>query len=503
MSDTSTMDPERTARSTRWGMGCVTLFALPFVAVGAFAAVELVRGLTGGTPSAMPPGFAAIFALAFGGAGIGIIAAARYGAKKAVAEAASRAERPDEPWLWRDDWAEGRARSPQRAGATAMIAFAFMWNVISAPVLFILPDEVSGGNTAALFGLLFPLVGVGLIIAAARLYIRSRKYRGTEVELGALPIVPGATFEGTLHARFGHGAPEVLSLTLSCIRRRVTGSGKNRNTSERVLWQEEQRVEGWDIAVDFEEARVPFAFEIPDAAPTTTPGSGDDRILWRLDAHAATPGVDYAESFELPVFTPDHVRFTVPSSDAFEEMESRLAAGDPDAPPVRPVSPTIVIRPADPAGTEFISSPNSGRASVWPITLFLLIFWGATIFMWRADAPFLFPVVFGIFGMLLLYGAVDLAFGTTRTLVAADGVTVRTQALGMGKTRHIPLGDVRLVGVKVGMSQGTTATQSAKAWHQVEIRRADGGGVTAARHIPTRGEAEWVAAELRRAIGLD
>lgn len=502
MTESSGIDADRAARLARRGAGCVTLFALPFLAVGVFAAVELVRGLMGDNASGMPPGFAAIFALAFGGSAIAMIAAVRYGARRAAADAHRRAQSPAEPWLWRDDWAAGRADSGQRAGATAIAVFAFLWNVISAPVLFVVPDEVVKGNTAALIGLLFPIVGVGLIIWAVRMAVRSRKYRGTSVELGVVPIVPGATFEGTLHARFANGAPENVSLTLSCIRRRVTGSGNNRNVSERVLWQDQRSIESWDIAVDFGEARVPFAFELPAAAPSTTPGSGNDRVLWRLDAHAQTTGVDYAESFELPVYATDPAAHVLPDGAALDALESALVVSDSDAPPSAPEEPTILIRPADPAGTEFFSTPGRNRAPLLPLVVFLAVWFGFVAMMLRLGAPLLFPIVFGGVGMIVLLFAIDLAFATTRTVVTEEGVTVRTQALGIGQTRHIARPEVRTVGVKVGMSQGQSATQTAKAWHDVVLHADDGAKVLAARHIPTRVEAEWVAAELRRAIGL-
>jgi hypothetical protein len=496
-----TLDLERAARTARLGAGCITLFALPFLLVGVSAAVELVRGLAGRNPSGMPPGFAAVFALGFGGAGIGMIAAGRYGVARATRAAENLSSRPDQPWLWREDWAHNRALSPQRAGATAFAMFAFLWCVISAPVLFIVPGEVAKGNTAAWFGMLFPMVGVGLIIGAARMAIRSRKYRGTAVEFAGVPIVPGKPFAGTLLARFDAGPPERLELALSCIRRRVTGSGRNRNVSEHVLWQDERSIESHDIGIEFGEARVPFSFDIPAQAPPTTPGDGRDRVLWRLDARAATPGVDYAESFELPVFRPDEPAGTNTATTDFDEIAHRLTRADVDSPATPPAKPTIVIRPADPVGTEFISRPGRERPSVLPLFVFLVVLWGAVVFMLRVDAPLLFPLVFGAFGLLLVVLAIDLALRTVHTVVTGDGVSVRDRALGIGRTRHVALDEVTDVVVKVGMSRGQSATQAAKAWHDVAILRTEGRPIPVARYIGSRTEAEWVAAELRHAIG--
>lgn len=495
--------PAASRSAVRLGVGCITLFALPFLAVAVFAGIAFVRGLFG-VSTGMPPGFAAMFALAFGGFGVAIIAAARYGASRAQRHASGLAAHPDQPWLWRDDWAEGRARSSQGAGAAAIAVFAFLWNVVSAPVLFIVPGEVADGNTAALIGLLFPIVGVGLLIWAVRMAVRSRKFRGAAVELPVVPIRPGTRFDATLHTPFPDGPPEQLTLALSCIRRRVTGSGKNRSVRESVLWQDERRLEGWDVPMDYGEAGIPFTFDIPADAPPTTPGSGNDRVFWRLDTHAVTPGVDYGEAFELPVFSTDEAGRLVPSATPdFDAIEARLAVTKPASAPERPETPTILIRPADPVGTEFVSLPARDRAPVVPLLIFMLVWWGIVAILLRLDAPLLFPVVFGFFGLLLLVFTIDLTFATTRTLVTGEGVSVRTHALGITRSRAIELADVRTVGVKVGMSQTGSATQTTKAWHDVVIELPDGKRVRVARHIPTRAEAEWVAAELRRTVGVD
>lgn len=491
-------DEQQVAKASRIGAGCLTLFALPFVGVGIFATVELVRGLLGDNTSGMPPGFALLFALAFGGSGLAIIGMGRYGARKLRETAALRADRPAEPWRWRADWAEGTARSPQTAGAIGIGVFAFLWNVISAPVLFFIPEEVADGNTVALVGLLFPLVGLGLIVWAARLYIRQRKYRGTHVALPVVPVRPGTALAATLHTRFPGGPPATMLLRLSCIHRTVTGSGDDRSVNERPIWQDERELAGMDIAMDFDGARVPVDFEIPADAPSTTPGDGDNRILWRLDASAETPGVDYAETFELPIFASADVSETVDAA-TLEETESKLAlAGDADA--TAPADPTIRIEPAG-SGIEIFSSPGRNRSPMWPLLLFLVLWWGFIILMTKLGAPIFFPLVFGLFGVLIGWFAIDLLFTSIRTQVTGSGFAVRTEGLGFRRVKEIARDDVKAVAVKVGMSQSKTATQTARAWHDVEIRHT-GGKTAIARHIPTRSEAEWVARVVRTAAGL-
>ncbi len=93
-------------RTPKKSMGCLTLFALPFCAVGVFTAgYAVVRAAAGDLREA---GFLALFALVFGGAGFGILALGFYGRRRQVERERLRREHPDEPWLWRREWAGGR-----------------------------------------------------------------------------------------------------------------------------------------------------------------------------------------------------------------------------------------------------------------------------------------------------------------------------------------------------------------------------------------------------------
>ena len=113
--------------------------------------------------------------------------------------------------------------------------FAVFWNLISAPlVLMVLPREVlQNRNYPALLGLLFPLVGAGLLIWAIRATLRWKKFGTSILELETLPGVIGGHLKGILQTRTALLPEEGLSLKLTCINRTVSGSGKNRSVNER------------------------------------------------------------------------------------------------------------------------------------------------------------------------------------------------------------------------------------------------------------------------------
>jgi hypothetical protein len=134
--------------------------------------------------------------------GFGLAVAAVIGRREAERRALAAARHPNEPWLWRQDWASGRIEDSGRKGQYGWWGFAVLWNLISFPsALLALREAHQHGNRLALIALIFPVVG--LIVAAGRSSIRQRKFGLSSLELGtslaitaAVPGVDyGATFE--------------------------------------------------------------------------------------------------------------------------------------------------------------------------------------------------------------------------------------------------------------------------------------------------------------------
>jgi hypothetical protein len=182
------------ARPPGFAFGLLVLFALPFAGVGLVTAVLAAGKLLAGDWKA--GAFMSVFALVFGGAGVGLIAAGIAGRRAAEQRAIAAARHPAEPWVWRADWAQGSIEDTGRKGTYLLWAFAALWNLIAWPTAaLVVRAALEQGNRLALLGLLFPLVGIVLVVAAVRGTWRERKFGVSVFDL-ATRLKGGAFFVG-------------------------------------------------------------------------------------------------------------------------------------------------------------------------------------------------------------------------------------------------------------------------------------------------------------------
>jgi len=461
-------------------LGCVVLFLLPFAAGGLFAAVMAVRAARSGDWA--QAGFLGIFALTFGGVGLGGIAAVLAGRRRVEEGLAREARYPDAPWLWREDWASRRITDASRTEMWSAWIFTALWNLVSIPsAALAVRAALNEGNRAALIALFFPAVGMGLLVWAARATLRYRRYGVSRLDLATLPAVVGHSLEGTLRTPDGLHPAEGFRLVLTCIRRATTGSGDDRSTSETVLWQEEQQAACAGVT-------IPVEFAIPADAAPCDPGKASDRTLWRLDVTADVPGVDYAATFEVPVFrTAESDR---PLTEAERAAVARSALpGDYRQPPGSPIRVSTTRR-----GTEIYYPPARNPGVAAGLTVFLGI-WAAAIWATISfDAPLIFPLVFGLFGLLLLIVALDQWLGVMRVTAGDGTVVVATGWVVPGRERTLRAADVAEVTTRIASQAGRTP------YYDITLVTAAGRRVAVGGGIRDKREAEWLAGMIRRAV---
>ncbi|HEX8153551.1 MAG TPA: hypothetical protein VF698_10515 [Thermoanaerobaculia bacterium] len=279
--------------AARWlAFGCAAVFAAPFVL---FGLGFFVMGVTSRQPAAML--FGAVFSLV----GVMAVLAVWYSTKKMRETLVLRAKYATTPWLWREDWAAGRADETKNA-SVALLAFSLFWLAFCAPFVYFVTRQPPAETFVWIFIGIFPLVGLLMLFGAVYQLLRRRKYGLSVCRLNQVPIEPGTALRGEIHARVSDIPTDGFKLHLKCVRRITTSSGKSSTTREELQWDEQRTIPPHAIPRGFDGMRLPFTFNIPASAPPTDIHNPRDAMVWRLEVKAEVPGVDYAANFDVPVF---------------------------------------------------------------------------------------------------------------------------------------------------------------------------------------------------------
>ena len=472
-------------RATKLGALFLCLFALPFAGFGLFAFATAIHQMLSGT-SDSKVWLMLIFGFVFTGIGLGLICAVIFGGRVLKQQQRAQAEHPAEPWLWRDDWAQGRIKSSTRSGMISAWIFAALWNLVSMPILFFVPQQAAQ-KPLAYVALLFPVVGVFLLIRAVRLTRAFVTFGVTWFDMAPVPGVIGGELKGNIQARFPHSPDHGVQLRLSCVHRSTTGSGDSQNTSERIVWRSESILSSAQLYPGPNGTSIPVNFQIPWDAQSTETRSSRDVILWQLEALAYVPGVNYHDVFEVPVFrtaqTPAH-----PPAEAAVPVP--VAA--------QPATLTVQVKRSA-QGIEFYFPAARNKGFAIGVTVFLLIFGSITNVLARSSAPMIFPVAFGFFALLLLYISVQMWLGTTRVGIGKRELLLQDGFLGGGKVRRFALSEITSIASAIKSQQGDgTGTP----YYDIELTLRSGKKVTLGRTLPNQQEVDWLLDEMRRLTDL-
>jgi hypothetical protein len=413
--------------------------------------------------------------------GFGMLAGAGLAIPKMRRETALVARHPAEPWLCKEDWACGQIASSTKARMTGAIIFAVLWNAMSTPLWFVSPGDVVGNvKLVTLFRLGFCGVGVGLVCWAIAEISRWRKYGQSVFQMASVPGVIGGQLAGVIRTSAKVRPDHGFRLTLSC----THVHGDSRST----VWQDEQLVARELLERDRDRSAIPVVFQIPYSSPET---GGNDQTIWKLEATAAVPGVDYRASFEVPVFkTPE-------SDPSFVPDRSAIANYEVAADPAKELAEAGVLKAVSPSGDghrfEFPMCRHFGTC------VFFAAFWGiwsgVIALMLRFGAPILFPIVFGLFDALILAIVVDAWFYRSVADVSGQGLTVRGGLFGLGRARWVEASEVAAIEAAKGMQSG------GNVYYNVILVCKDGRRITIGKRLLGNRLATAVIRQIEEAMG--
>lgn len=425
-------------------------------------------------------GFMMIFALAFGGAGFGLMAAGIFGAKINRENEALRLQYPEEPWRWKKEWNSGVIHSHGKAKMIGVLIFAFFWNIISLPVVALgLPGEIMKENYIALLMLIFPAAGAAMIAVAVYFVLQWQRYGDTVFRMASVPGVLGGRLHGTVWIPTVILPEEDVLVALDCIRKITTGSGKNRNTREHILWQSEKGLPRNSLAQENRGTVIPVDFAIPFDQPASDGSDTNNELIWRLRVKAKVPGVDYSASFDVPVFqtgegdpnmTTAAVNAGVVTTVVDEDGQTITYYETEDAATTGEKIRRAGLRMEPCPGGIAIESPMLRQPGLAIGALLFLVIWGGSIvIMAYLDAPIIFPIVFGLFFILILFFVIDLWVGKNRAEITRSGVRVQNGPFGIGPVRWVSFDAIEGIEMKNTMQSGS------QMYYTVFLKKRHGG----------------------------
>jgi hypothetical protein len=474
--------------STSTGFGCMVLFLMPFLFSGLFMlgkgilTLATERRFSEDTVGMLGAG------VVFTSAAVGFLSLFGIGARIAKKQSQLEAEHPDEPWMWRKSWVNGRIPSSTPLGMFVGWIFALAFCGASVPlVMKVGPELLNGGEAQMWIALLFPLVGVSMLIWAIYATLRWLKFGRAYCDLITHPGVVGGWFTAVVWAGYRHRDDDTAKAVLTCYHKYVTGSGKNRSTRRDVQWQEEHLIHQDGIGQDDQgKTALPVKMYLPRDCRPTTLENPNDCIEWELTVHSDVPGIDFQSAFIVPVFVTDESRDTPPQEDPNEEHISSRA----------PYKPSILIKDRI-DGVELTAPPRRNVGTAISLSVFLTIWTGALVFLFKMEAGIIFYLGFGLFEVLIGWFVLWLWFGTVTLTIRNGTITLKKTMLGVGGTKTLDGGTVTEVDVAVGM------TSNNRAFYQIVLIGPATKRTVTIGGIRNKQEGDDLAARIRDALGMD
>lgn len=370
-------------------------------------------------------GFKSIFLFVFGGAGLGMIV---WAFKAPRQKDASDPAYSGRPWTMNDAWQTPTIKSNSKTTMYLMWGFAAFWNLISAPLPFLLYREVvEKRNYIALLGLLFTLVGICLVVWAIRSTLEWRRFGPAPVTLDPFPGAIGGHVGGTIDLNLPYEPAAKVLLTLTNIHNYESGSGKNRSRQERAMWQDRQIAH---LETGPKGTRLSFRFDVPHGLDESDADqTGNDYHLWRLNLKAELPGTDMNRDYEIPVYaTGERSRHI--SQRSIDSARSRTEQGDDQA-----VRQAIRMR-TDIDGKQMLYPMGRHLGSAFAGMLVGAIFAGAGWWLMFGQGQPILGAVFGGIGLLVILASLYAVLNSLEVIKTASDVQSVRRFLGVPLRRH-------------------------------------------------------------------
>lgn len=395
-----------------------------------------------------------------------------------------QAAHPEQPWLWRADWAAGEIHSSPKIRAIFFALLAIFWNFCTVSAFASLRNNVDSDRAKITAWLmLFPIIGIGLLFVAIRALLQWRVYGESTFLLKSVPGTIGGALEGMI--RSAHPLPPMrpVKLHLTCINR---VRGADSKTNDVPIWSDQIE------ATTDGAGAIPVAIYIPPGCRPTATEPFDDRVSWRLKVSSAGATVPYRAAFEVPIFATGDT--SAGASDADElraQRDARINAFQP------PENSRIRVALATDGSTEVFFPAFRNPAIDLGVFGFLVLWIVLTIVLFKENAPVIFKIAWTFSDVLIGAWTVALLFGTTTVHARNGEITIVSRLLGVPiRRRHLVLSRIDDIRSGSGMYAGSTV------YRRIQVHRIGQNTISFGDGISDSIQADWIASTLARAVGL-
>ena len=425
------------------------------------------------------------------GIGIGLVIFQEPAGRRKRQEAMRAGDEPEQPWLWKEAWADGRIRASIKSLKSSFFLFA-LWSVFC---LFLLMGYADSTTDQVVWWVvvLFLVVESFLLIPPVFAVLRWRKYGASVFQMAALPGVIGGQLAGVIRVPTKVKA-DLFRMKLSCMHRKVSKHGKKRRVRRSAIWQGEEMVKRDLLSQDPSRSGIPVLFQIPYECRESDDSDPDNMILWELEIRAETPGIDYFAEFEVPVFkTPQSDPDFVPDEQLAEEY---VAPEDPE----RDLRDAGVIRTVSPEGDglRFIFPMARLRGTAIGMTLFALLATGVSLFLGLHPGLrsiwIVFSIMMGPVGLILWIWVLELWFYRSVVDASPRGLRIRSGLFGYGRSWWIEASRVPEIRLKCNIKGEKEKNFDLLIQYQ-------GKKIIIGKYLPGERVAKSVACQIEQAMG--
>lgn len=391
---------------------------------------------------------------------------------------------PDQPWLWRADWAAGEIHSSPKAKAIFFVLLAILWNFCTFSALASVSTNVDPDRAKITAWLmLFPLIGIGLLFTAMRALFRWRVFGESIFQLKLVPGTIGGALEGVI--RCSHPLPPMrpVKLHLTCINRVRGGDSK---MTDLPIWSDQLEV-ATDVA-----GAIPVAIYIPPGCRPTATEPLDNLVTWSLIASSPANLVSYRAVFEVPIFETSETSARASDADELRaQRNARITAFQ------APEKSRIRVALADDGSTEVFFPSFRNPAVALAVLGFLVLWIGLTIILFKDNAPLIFRIAWPFSDVLIGIWVLSLLFGSTSAHARNGEVTIVSRLLGIPiRNHHLVLSQINDIQSGAGMYAGNTV------YRRIQIHLTGKDTISFGDGIPDSIEADWIASTIANAVGL-